>query len=102
MSKPHKPFPVPEAVIDGRCTSYLIDAGTVKYVFIDRNAGAEGKPCWLIYVPEHKLVYRAKEWNTLSTGPLWGVFGRGHRESPLMPDGPAFWVETIAAIEVTV
>jgi len=36
----HKPFPVPEAVIDGRCTSYLLDAGTVKYVFIDRNAGA--------------------------------------------------------------
>lgn len=97
----HPPFPVPEAVIDGRCTMHAIEAGPLKYIFIDRNAGAEGKPCWLIYVPEHKLVYRAREWNTVRMGGL-NVRGRGHKDLPLMPDGPAFWVETTATIEVTV
>lgn len=98
MSK-HKPFPVPEAKIDGRCTMHTIEAGPLKHIFVDRNAGAEGKPCWLIYVPEHKLVYRAREWNTTHMEGL-NARGRGHKDTPLMPDGPALWVETSAAIEV--
>lgn len=96
-----KPFPVPEAKIDGRCVSYVLEAGPLKYVFIDRNAGAEGTPCWLVYVPDDKLVYRATEWNTVRMGGL-SVRGRGHKDKPLLPDGPAFWVQTTAAIEVFV
>lgn len=102
MGKLHKPFPVQEAQIDEglkRRGKYTIDGGTLKHIFLDRNAGAEGEPCWLIYVPALELVYRAREWNAVELGPL-GVRGRGHRDHPLKPDGPAFWVETIAAVEV--
>lgn len=99
-----KPFPIPEAVIDGRCTWYVIHGGSIKYIFIDRNAAANGKPCWMIYVPEEDRVHRAKEWRSYAEHGSNDsqVFGRGNRNSPLLPDGPAFWVETLAAIEVTV
>lgn len=97
-----KPFPVPEAVIDGRCISYLLKGGTRKHIFIDKEAAANGTAPWLIYVPEDNLVYRASQWDSVPNGTWVPTSGRGHNNAPLLPEGPAFWVVTYSAIEVYV
>lgn len=92
-----KRFPVPEHKPQ-TCT---LQEGTVKCIFIDREAAAEGEPCWLVYVAKHNMVYRMREGHTRNMGPL-NVRFCGHKDSPLMPDGPAFWVETTASIQVLI
>jgi len=88
-----------EMKIDGRCAMHTLEAGTVKCVYIDRKAAAKGEPCWMVYLPNENQLYRMKEGNTLNAGPL-SVRFCGHKDKPLMPDGPAYWVETTAAIEI--
>lgn len=92
-----QPIPVPEAPLKDR----FLEPGKRKQIFLDREAAAKGTPCWLIYVADDKLIYRALEWSTRNVGGL-NVKGRGHKDAPLFPDHAAFWVETSAAIEIFV
>jgi hypothetical protein len=77
-----------------------LEAGPVKAVYIDRKAAARGEPCWMVYIADTDTVYRAREFSTKHMEGL-NVRGKGHRDKPLRPEGPAYWLETTAQIEIT-
>lgn len=95
--KVRTPLPVPEKAPP---KSGVLEAGTVKAVFLDREAAAKDEPAWLIYVAADGCVYRAFEWSTKHMAGL-NARGRGRKSKPLFPpDHVAYWVETTAAIEL--
>ncbi len=98
-------LPVPEAPLQDR----ILEPGPIKRIFLDRDAAAKGAPAWLVYVEADKLVYRAEqlgateaEWYHWSTGWDRHFSARGHKDTPLFPEGPAYWIETAATVFIFV
>jgi hypothetical protein len=86
-------------MIEAPNKNYLLEAGLIKAIYLDRQAASRGEPCWMVYVAATDTVYRAREFSTKNMEGL-NVRGTGHRDKPLRSEGPAYWIETSAQIEV--
>jgi hypothetical protein len=78
--------------------NYSLPAGPVKRVYINIEAAKRDEAAWRVWVDEDK-VYVAVTWRTDHMEGL-NVRGVGSRTAMLTPEGPAFWLETTAAIEI--
>lgn len=80
-------------------------AGHLKYISIDREAAARGAPAWVVRVEvlrDHKLlgVFHGSRLAIYATEDDGTIDCKGSKAQPLTPSGPAFWIETTAAVEV--
>lgn len=73
-------------------TYVKLAAGTLKRVYLDREAAARDAPAWVIRINEGDTIHsRAITIEGMTRT-------RGERGAPLTPTGPAFWFETFGEI----
>lgn len=90
-------------------SSIYLAAGSTKYISIDREAAARGAPAWMVRLEAPYIdtawmevigTFRGQHLQIYATEHNGVITCRGSKDNPLTPSGPAFWIETTAAVEV--